>query len=77
MKRFSLLLLLCSIAGAAWAQIPPPPPPSPMPFQQHKAIVVAKVQANIAREQRLLACLQAAQDRTAFRACRFAARPVR
>ncbi|HEX7642943.1 MAG TPA: hypothetical protein VF472_12120 [Burkholderiaceae bacterium] len=78
MKRLSLLLLLGSFAGAAWAQTPPPPPSSPgTPFEQHKAMAIAKVQAHIAREQQLLACLQAAQDRAALRACRLAARPVR
>ncbi|HEX8955384.1 MAG TPA: hypothetical protein VF798_03885 [Burkholderiaceae bacterium] len=75
MKRLPLLLLLCSFAGAAWAQTPPPP--TGTPFEQHKAMAIAKVQAHIAREQQLLTCLQAAQDRAALRACRLAARPVR
>lgn len=75
MKHLSLLLLLCSTTvTAAWAQTPPPPG---TPFEQHRAMAIAKVQAHIAHEQQLLSCLQSAQDRAALKACKLAARPVR
>lgn len=72
------LLLLAFAAAPALAQMPPPPPPgsppgSPPPsssFEQHKAMLAARIQARIANEQALLSCVQTAANRAALKACR-------
>ncbi len=75
MKRHPLLLAaLLTFSVSALAQTPPPPA---SPFEQHKAAMIAKLQARIAREQSLLSCLQAAQNRAAVKACKLASRRVR
>jgi len=70
MKKFLLLLpLAISVAlssASAWAQTPAPP----SRFEQHKAALIAHIQNHIARQQALLACVQAAQDHAAIKACR-------
>ena len=73
MKQHALLLTLLLAASApTLAQTPPPA----TPFEQHKAAIIAKIQAHIAREQSLLSCVQSAQDRAAVKACKRAAQPA-
>jgi len=70
MKKSLLLLpLALSITlldVSASAQTPAPP----SRFEQHKAALIAHIQNHIARQQALLACVQAAQDHAAIKACR-------
>jgi hypothetical protein len=66
-KPLLLLSLTLSIAlcgASALAQTPP------TRFEQHKAKLLAHIQDRIAREQALLACVQAAQDHAALKACK-------
>ena len=81
MKLQSLLpALLLALSASASSQTPLPPPPAAPPasrFEQHKAMLVARIQAHIAREQSLLSCVQAAQNHAAVRACRLTARSTR
>ena len=76
MKCHALLTaFLLAASATTLAQTPSPPPPASS-FEQHKAAMIAKLQARIAREQALVACLQTAQNRDAARACKMSNRPV-
>ncbi len=66
MKKLLLLLPLSLFAASALAQTPAPP----TRFEQHKAALIAHIQDRVAKEQALLACVQAAQDHAAIKACR-------
>jgi len=75
MKKPLLLTLALTLAlsgASALAQTPPP-----TRFEQHKAKLVAHIQDRIAKEQALLACVQAAQDHAALKACKRAAHGAR
>lgn len=76
MKKPLLLLTLALslvLSGAsALAQTPPP-----TRFEQHKAKLVAHIQDRVAKEQALLACVQAAQDHAALKACKQAEHAAR
>ena len=84
MKLHAVLpTLLLAVSATSLAQTPPPPPTPPAPpsppgthFEQHKAAMIAKLQARIARDQALVSCLQGAQNRAAIKACKLSAPPV-
>lgn len=64
------LIPLALLAACAGALMPTAAAAPAGDFAEHKAKMVARIQERIAKEQTLLACVQAAQNPEAIKACR-------
>jgi hypothetical protein len=64
MKNILIAVVISFLGSSVFAQNA-----SSAHFAEHKEKVVARIQARIAKEQAMLACVQAAQNHEAIKSC--------